>query len=901
MKTLNYYLLCLFAFTYANNVLSQNVCNNPPFCIQNSTINGGGTSGVLNSSPGSTVPSWFRSHGTPDYRSGGTGTLWLWSKNNFPSGEGVFTCYNFLPNHTYRVCVSARWDNGPGNQAQWWQSGTMNVLASNGLTPNSATTTSQTTIGTTNITGNTFATFLYNFTPGTTAYNQLWIYPTLPAPAVQGNQFNLEIDDIVVKDVTQPTITSTNNGSSTTYTLTGGPATGGVWNWSTVPASVTGTGNNFTVPNPTSGSTIVVATYVDPCIGGCGGLLTVRNILETPPGPLCSDTCYWKVTGNNIIGGNNIFGTLTPDDVEIQTSGFPRGIITSTGEWGMGQGAAVTPNARLHVDNSTWGLGHIDASGLHPSVRLYQTSPTSGGPTARLGLATSAGDWTANSSVGDVILQNMSQENSLIFGTNVNASNTNGLERMRIDESGQVGINMPNSSSAYNPTAYLHVACQGGNDDRGNIISDVRFERLEPGRGTLLVIDDNGYVYNSGETYTPGGGINNSCNILNYIPKVSSTTGDLMCSQIFDNGTNVGIGNTVPAYKFHIGNNTANSPALMLDGNWSTTTPSTHGRMYFNDQNFGIGAGNFGSGGDDDMYLWTYGSTNRDIRFMTTTSGSTSPTSASWSTNMIIKNNGSVGIGTTGPFNYTWTGGLTGSTLPPTSGTLKLDVNGVTRSLAFIATSDENLKTNIQRIDNANEIISGLKGTTYNWKDETLQETGADNSKQYGFIAQEVAKVIPEAVVVDGKGKYGINYNSFIPILVESQKETNEKLEEEREKNQQLAEQVNELSKKLEELASKLEKLDGSTLDQDQSEFKIFPNPNSGNFMVKHFIPMNTQSAYLLITDQNGKELMKKEISCVGLCTSNINLNANIDNGTYSCTLFINGKIVTSDRFVYTK
>lgn len=61
---------------------------------------------------------------------------------------------------------------------------------------------------------------------------------------------------------------------------------------------------------------------------------------------------------------------------------------------------------------------------------------------------------------------------------------------------GEVGIATPN------PTAYLHVDCQGHNPDDGSAGSDVRFERLERGRGNILVIDRNGYVYDSGVPLT---------------------------------------------------------------------------------------------------------------------------------------------------------------------------------------------------------------------------------------------------------------------------------------------------------------------------------------------------------------------------------------------------------------
>jgi hypothetical protein len=71
----------------------------------------------------------------------------------------------------------------------------------------------------------------------------------------------------------------------------------------------------------------------------------------------CSDTCYWKATGNNIINGNNIFGTLTDHDIRIQTSAKDRGIITKDGLLGWN---TTAPTAYLHIDCN----GHNEWNGL---------------------------------------------------------------------------------------------------------------------------------------------------------------------------------------------------------------------------------------------------------------------------------------------------------------------------------------------------------------------------------------------------------------------------------------------------------------------------------------------------------------------------------------------------------
>ncbi|MHA4807812.1 T9SS type A sorting domain-containing protein [Flavitalea flava] len=74
---------------------------------------------------------------------------------------------------------------------------------------------------------------------------------------------------------------------------------------------------------------------------------------------------------------------------------------------------------------------------------------------------------------------------SLIFGTN--RFNGNGIERMRINPFGYVGVAAPS------PTAKLHVNCVAVSGKTNP--SNIRFENLQKGAGAYLVIDSNGYVY----------------------------------------------------------------------------------------------------------------------------------------------------------------------------------------------------------------------------------------------------------------------------------------------------------------------------------------------------------------------------------------------------------------------
>jgi len=61
--------------------------------------------------------------------------------------------------------------------------------------------------------------------------------------------------------------------------------------------------------------------------------------------------------------------------------------------------------------------------------------------------------------------------------------------------------------------------------------------------------------------------------------------------------------------------------------------------------------------------------------------------------------------------------------------------------------------------------------------------------RRIGFIAQEVEKVIPEAVGKDEEGIYSVEYDAILPLLVEALKEQQKIIEK-------LEERINQLEKR---------------------------------------------------------------------------------------------------------
>ena len=95
--------------------------------------------------------------------------------------------------------------------------------------------------------------------------------------------------------------------------------------------------------------------------------------------------------------------------------------------------------------------------------------------------------------------------------------------------------------------------------------------------------------------------------------------------------------------------------------------------------------------------------------------------------------------------------------------------------VAYGSPSDISLKENIKPIKNPLGKIKKLKGVTFNWK---KSESILDIKEDYGFIAQDVKKVIPELVRKNENELLSMRHQGVIPILVEAIKELEARVKE---------------------------------------------------------------------------------------------------------------------------
>jgi len=126
---------------------------------------------------------------------------------------------------------------------------------------------------------------------------------------------------------------------------------------------------------------------------------------------------------------------------------------------------------------------------------------------------------------------------------------------------------------------------------------------------------------------------------------------------------------------------------------------------------------------------------------------------------MRITSAGNVGIGTTSPsYNLHVEGNVSGIS--------------IYASHDIAAFSDITVKKEVKRIENAIEKVKELNGYTYVRTDD---ETG---TRRAGVIAQEVQKVLPEVVSANPDGTLNVAYSNMIALLIEGMKEQQKEIDE---------------------------------------------------------------------------------------------------------------------------
>ena len=102
--------------------------------------------------------------------------------------------------------------------------------------------------------------------------------------------------------------------------------------------------------------------------------------------------------------------------------------------------------------------------------------------------------------------------------------------------------------------------------------------------------------------------------------------------------------------------------------------------------------------------------------------------------------------------------------------TSDLTVGGTVTCTDLNSTSDRDLKTNIQKLNNSIEILQKINPVSFDWKE--------NGKKSYGVIAQELEKVLPELVNINELNqKKTVSYIPIIALLINAILELDKKIE----------------------------------------------------------------------------------------------------------------------------
>jgi flagellar biosynthesis chaperone FliJ len=231
----------------------------------------------------------------------------------------------------------------------------------------------------------------------------------------------------------------------------------------------------------------------------------------------------------------------------------------------------------------------------------------------------------------------------------------------------------------------------------------------------------------------------------------------------------------------------------------------------------------------------------------------------------------------------------------------------------FTTNSDSALKTDIVPLKNVIPIIKLIKTYSYYFKSDTRE----NRQREFGILAQEVEKIIPELIstvkMEDDFYTKSVNYDGFIPFLIEAVKEQQDEIEMLQKiisaQEMELVE-LKELRKEfyaLQEIVYNSQNLQIHNTSEEKQLllekavlYQNTPNPFSSNTEIVCNLPKATKQAAVYIYNLQGIELKAYSITQAGLNTIIIN-GLELSSGMYLYSLVIDNEVIDTKRMILTK
>ena len=500
---------------------------------------------------------------------------------------------------------------------------------------------------------------------------------------------------------------------------------------------------------------------------------------------------FMQFNGTNNQGGITFgAGTSTVSATSISEYMY----LTSTGNVGIG---TSSPAAKLDV----YGAAQISYSGANTYLYFQSTSNF-------VGRATDGNLWT-----------NVAGGQNLLFG--IGAS-----EKMRIDSSGNVGIGTSSpsyklqvSGSLYQDSGYATLGnYNAGTTGTSPVASGISFgtnitngqaegdiwngvdpatyantgilftQRLTSstrrdlvfmhnngnvGIGTNSPVNTSGYTTLQINNATNGGMLrvtNGTQSYWNYVNSggafLGTSSADPLIIQTnntermrIDSSGNVGIGTTSSTAKLSVNGGTSTSQIRWEVNNAAyvqeVSTNAAQNAYVYKMQ-------------DASYYTWKISGTEQ-MRFDSSGNVLVGTTSTSTTNGGIVSNPNNGGTGSSAIIIGHKTGTASGDYFNAfiyNGSVIGSITQSGTTAVLYNTTSDQRLKENIQDAESASALIDALQVRQFDWK--------TDNTHQrYGFIAQELVTVAPEAVhqPVNEEEMMAVDYSKLVPMLVKAHQE----------------------------------------------------------------------------------------------------------------------------------
>jgi hypothetical protein len=538
----------------------------------------------------------------------------------------------------------------------------------------------------------------------------------------------------------------------------------------------TGTGLQLTAPpspvadtnllylNSTNGTTGVLAGSAPSYGANNGPFFAMRgNTYTTIP----NQRGIFTISAGNVSSPGPLEGVVKFNTGADQV----RMLITATGDIGIG---TTAPTAKLdvtgHVNTSTQyniGGGRVlstpGADNLF--VGLFAGTDNTGGSDNSF-FGSYAGNFnktgTRNSIFGSRAgVEVMDNGDNSFFGANAGGRQVQGSGNSYFGSQAGSSSRIGNNNSYFGYTA----GSSSGNGSNNSFVGATAGHDNLLGSNNVFLGFGSGYANRHGMGNTIIGADANvgaldlsNATAIGYRAEVAVSNA-LVLGSIFGQNdatadTNVGIGTTAPTRKLHlsgVGSDGAGQTDLRITGTGAIASgitlesTGTGGRTY----SWLSTADNTGGGGSGPGRLAVFDVTAGLYR-------------------MVIDGTGNVGIGTFTPAH-------------------KLHVNGsVAGNGPYTNLSDARFKKNIHPLSGALSKVLRLRGVSFDWRSDEFPDLNFNQGRQIGFIAQETAGVLPEAVTTDNQGYYRMAYAEVTPILVEAIKEQQQTITKLQQENNKL-------------------------------------------------------------------------------------------------------------------